>query len=326
MSKPALIHIGMHKTGSSWLQVHLFANPETRFWNAAPASRTRRKSRAKFGSDLFYRSATGNVLLDDEFDAAEVRDRLGAEHVPEGCCLVVSHERLSGHPMSNGIDRSSICRRLHAALPEGKVLLVVREQRSMILSNYMQYLKYGGARSIEGYLFGENDARSPSLTPRYWRYHELAGLYVDVFGAANVLVLPYEMLRNDPADFAGRIYRFAGVEQPPEGISVTGRENASQDYVTSTALRWLSPLIRSSRGNGFAPALLGRRVGQVVHLNLVKYLGVVVPRALNDHVRRNLLARVENVARENYPDSNQRLAEMTGLDLRQYGYLLPDGG
>ncbi|MEI8177565.1 sulfotransferase [Aestuariivirga sp.] len=326
MSKSTLIHIGMHKTGSSWLQVNLFTNPESRFWNAAPASKTRRKSRAKFGSDLFYRSSTGNVLLEDEFNAHDARHKLGADHVPEGRCMVVSHERLSGHPMSNGIDRAWICRRLHATFPDGKVLLVVREQRSIILSNYMQYLKYGGARSIQGYLFGENDARSPTLTPRYWRYHELARLYLDAFGAANVLVLPYEMLRRDPADFAGRICRFAGVEQPPGGISASGPENASQNYLTCVVLRWISPLIRSSRGNGFAPALFGRRFGQAVHLGLQKYLGLLVPRSLNEYVKRNLLSRVESVARENYPDSNQRLQEMTGLELGQYGYLLPDGG
>lgn len=321
----SLIHIGLHKTGTSWLQVHLFANPDMPFWTAAPDSVRKPKSRAKFGSYLFYRGGRGNMLRDDEFDVAVTRAALGGDRVPEGRCLVVSNERLSGHPMSNGIDRAAICDRLHAALPDGRVLIVVREQRAMILSNYMQYLKYGGPRSIEGFLAPEQDARAPGLDPCYWEYDRLVEICHHRFGAGNVLVLPYEMLRKAPQDFVARICCFAGVEPPRQPLLSSSRENASQNYLTAVGLRLLSPVIRSSRGNGFAPSLLGRRVGQAVHLGLQKYLGLLVPRALNDHVKRRLLARVERMA-DLYRDSNRRLEALTGLDLRQYGYPLPEEG
>jgi len=325
MSAP-LVHIGLHKTGTSWLQVHLFADPGSGFWNAAPATVKKRKSRAKFGSYFFYRAADGNLLLEDAFDAAATRAALGVDGVPEGQCLFVSNERLSGHPMSNGIDRAWICNRLHASLPNARVLIVVREQRSMILSNYMQYLKYGGPRSIEGFLAPQNDARAPSLDPRYWDYDRLVDVYMRRFGRDNVLVLPFEMLRKDPPGFVARICSFAGVAPPQQALPGTHRENASQNYVTCTALRLLSPLIRSSRGNGFAPALFGRRVGQSMHLGLQKYLGFLVPRALNERARRRLLARVEAVVGTSYQASNRRLEELTGLDLRPYGYALPEPG
>lgn len=320
-----LIHIGLHKTGTSWLQVHLFGNPGSGFWNAAPDTQKKRKSRAKFGSYFFYRAPGGNVLLEDDFDVEATRAALGVDRVPEGRCLFVSNERLSGHPMSNGIDRSWICDRLHATIPGARVLMVVREQRSMILSSYMQYLKYGGPRSIEGFLAPQNDTRVPSLDLRYWDYDRLAETYIRRFGRDNVLVLPFEMLRKDPQGFVARICGFAGVA-PPQALPGTQRENASQDYFTGTALRLLSPLIRSSRGNGFAPALFGRRVGQAVHLGLQKYLGFLVPRALNEHVKRRLQARVEAAVGTSYQASNRRLEELTGLDLRPYGYALPEPG
>ncbi|MFO1131221.1 MAG: sulfotransferase [Hyphomicrobiales bacterium] len=319
-----LIHIGLHKTGTSWLQVYLFANPGSGFWNAAPATVTKRKSRAKFGSYFFYRAPDGNVLHEDGFDAAATRAALGVERVPEGQCLVVSNERLSGHPMSNGIDRSWICERLHQTLPQARVVMVVREQRAMILSSYMQYLKYGGPRSIEGFLAPENDARSPALDLGYWDYDRLALTYIRRFGRENLLVLPFEMLRQDPQGFVARICGFAGVAPPQQPLPGTHRENASQNYVTCTALRLLSPLIRSSRGNGFAPSLLGRRVGQAVHLGLQKHLGLLVPRALNERAKRRLFARVEATVGTAYQASNRRLEELTGLDLRRYGYALPE--
>lgn len=320
-----LIHIGMHKTGTSWLQVHLFANPASVFWNAAPDSAKPAKSRAKFGSDLFYRDVRGNTLPEEGFDAAGTRAALGADAVPQGRCLVVSHERLSGHPVSNGFDRAWIAARLHAALPEGRVLLVVREQRAMILSNYMQYLKFGGPHGIRRYMSPENDGRAPSLDLGYWNYDRLADIYIRRFGRDNLLVLPYELLRRDAADFVARICRFAGVEEPPASAAIQ-RENASQNYVSATGLRLISPLLRSSRGNGFAPSPFGRRAGHAVHLGLQRAIGALVPETLNEQVKRRLFAQIEEAVGDRYRESNQRLAAMTGLDLLAHGYLLPGNG
>jgi len=41
---------------------------------------------------------------------------------------------------------------LQATIPDGRVLIVVREQRSMLLSLYQQYVKVGGVRRLKGYI------------------------------------------------------------------------------------------------------------------------------------------------------------------------------
>ena len=50
---------------------------------------------------------------------------------------VISHERLSGYPHSGGHDSKEIAHRLAAVFPNAKVVIVIREQKSMILSNYL---------------------------------------------------------------------------------------------------------------------------------------------------------------------------------------------
>ena len=132
------------------------------------------------------------------------------------------------------------------------------------------------------------------------------------------------MLRQNPADFVERICRFAEVPLPAGRVPIASRENASGQYMSWIALRFISPLIRSSRGNAFAPSLLGRRVGQAVHFGLQRGLGSLTPAAIDRAAKRRLTAQIEAIALSQYRLSNLQLQELTGLDLAQYGYLLPE--
>ncbi len=189
----------------------------------------------------------------------------------------------------------------------------------MILSNYFQYLKFGGSRSIQNYLNGENDGRVPSVSARFWHYHRLIEMYQKSFGAKNVLVLPFEMLAQDSAGFVRTICNFAGVEVLDEVLATT-KLNARSEYFSYAALRFLSPLIRSSRGNGFALSLFGRKAGKKIHLGLRRIVGSIVPYRLNDMTKRSLMRKLE-LALDNSLEHSNRVVEMsTGLDLARYGY------
>ena len=57
---------------------------------------------------------------------------------------MVSFPRLSGHPYSGGYDSRMIADRVAEVFPEARILIVIREQRSMIVSTYKQYVNAGG--------------------------------------------------------------------------------------------------------------------------------------------------------------------------------------
>ena len=239
--------------------------------------------------------------------------------MPPGDCYIISNERLGGHPLSNGIDRSAVCRRLRSVVPQAKVLLVIREQRSMILSNYMQYLHFGGAARIESYLKGKNDGKVPALSPAFWQYDRLIALYQNAFGAENLLVLPFELFASDPPAFVERICHFVGLD-PPKSIQSDTKANARPDYFAYNCLRYASPLFRSSRGNAFAPSLLGKKTGKAVHTTLQKWAGALVPVALNKRTKHALLRRIEKATAGLYCDSNRASSAMIGIDLAIFGY------
>ena len=261
-----------------------------------------------------------------EFDADDVRRSLdpllerarGGELTP-----VISLERLSGHPFSGGHDARQIADRLAAVVPEARVLVVVREQRSMIASTYKQFVKAGGAQTFAHFVEprGKQNWRVPQFDFRHFEYHHLIRYYRSLFGADRVLVLPYEQLVGDPRAFVARIGDFAGrplaaplLDRLPYGRNL----NPSPSALTVAALRRLN---RFAPRNELNPA-------PIVELDAAERLadwmkaGDVLSRGpaagLAARAEARLRSEVEQAVGTRYAASNRETAELAGLDLASY--------
>ena len=115
---------------------------------------------------------------------------------------------MSGGIHSGGFDSRDICERLNTCFPNGKVLIVIREQKSMLYSAYSQYIKGGGSYSIKEYLFPKTKKVKGLFKFNYLEYHHLIEYYYKYFGKNNVLVLPYEMMKEDQERFLQNILFF----------------------------------------------------------------------------------------------------------------------
>ncbi|MEO0829382.1 MAG: hypothetical protein AAFY03_02875 [Pseudomonadota bacterium] len=197
MAEP-LIHIGYHKTATSWLQRRLFL-PDCGYQQIA----NHREVWEKIISPLEHRFDTDAV-------GGFFRDRI--KDCPDGVVPVISSEPLCGNPFYGANGRARNAQRLAALFPKARILITIRAQSSMLRSTYMQYLHRGGtetplsfftARSIPGY---------PRFDPEHFCYDALASLYLDLF--EQVLVVPQEALIQSAADFSRAINVFAGA--PPD--------------------------------------------------------------------------------------------------------------
>lgn len=314
-----LVHIGLIKTGSTWLQKHLFGRDDTGFWSPSDIDMPP-KARVKAHTLALYRDDRSRLLPDEDFDPAGLREQLEPFLVPAGRCAVFSNERLGGHPLSNGIDRGQICNRIKQVFPNARILIVIREQRSMILSNYMQHLKYGGGYTLRTYLDGKPDTKCPALTFHHFKYDRLIRKYQSVFGPENVLALPFEMISAMPQDFIERICQFSNITVP-EDLPFHIKSNERTTYFSYVVLRRIVPLIRSSRGNAYSPAILGRKLGKAVHLRMVNGISKVVPRALDKWAKERLQQQVEEITNDIYASSNRETEKLIGMDLGAFGYL-----
>jgi hypothetical protein len=311
-----LIHVGYPKTGSSWIQRFLFDNPGTGF---APL----------FGSDAQMRSAImrllvlPNPLLFDSEACLEHFSPAAKGLVYRGLVPILSHERLAGTPHSGGYDSKQLARRLADVFPGAKVLIVVREQRSMIVSAYKQYVRNGGACALWGYLHPPRDGRIPLFSFEYFEYHRLVGCYVDSFGSSSVLVLPYELFRDHPVAFVRKIVEFAGAEADLdliESLPFSAKENvALLGFSIALKVRLNRLIARRDSENPqvLCPVSRGRELQLEMFL---KRLDSLVPSPVQRHLDRRLRTQVSDQVGHRYGESNRHLSAMMGMDLKEYGY------
>jgi hypothetical protein len=316
MNDPILIHIGYHKTATSWLEHLIFDHPETGFrW-------FHKKSRL----------APVHRLIRDrpfEFDADEVRaqfEPLIAEAEAEGLKPVVSFGRLSGHAFSGGYDSKQIADRLKAVFPEARVLIVIREQRSIIVSTYKQYVKTGGLCSLEHFLVpAKGDWRIPEFDLRYYEYHHLIGYYQRLYGRENVLVLPYEELVRNARGFVSTIAEFAGRPLPDGVLERLPYDQRSTVAKPALMLGVSRPFNRFGEPTDLNPQPLPGPTALAQLPKTMRRWGVwehPLAQKLADRSERRLREKVAKVVGDRYVASNRETAALTGLDLSAYGWMV----
>lgn len=306
-----LIHIGYHKTGTSWLQQELFRKPEAGFWWEGKAT-----------DSPVNRLVVASPL---EFDKRRARADFAAEAAAaseRGLRHVVSLERLSGHPFSGGYDSAEIARRLRGTLPHGRVLVVIREQRSILASTYKQHVRAGGAQPLR--LFLEPPVyrrpRAAHFDLRHFEYDRLLAHYHRLFGVESVLALPYEQLRDDPRGFAATVQRFARVDPSSHALEQLNpdAQNVARRATTVAAVRLVNRLFVRADVNPL-PVIASERMARAAARLVAAGQGVVPP-SLDERLERRLRATISEVVGDRYRGSNRTWSEMTGIDLGAYGY------
>lgn len=304
-----LVHIGFHKTGTSWFQKRLYPT----------VSSHRLVDRRLIRRELMCRDA-------HDFDPQEARSALGLDGTDRAAILC--EEDLSGilhQGLASTYIAREMARRLHAAIPEARLLIFVRAQPTAALSWYHQYVREGGTASLRRYLlparyryFGRD---RPFKMPRFdfceldWR--GLIALYDELYGKDNVTVLPYEALSRDRSRVLAEIAGLLGTELTDPG---SGRENSAYRAA-------MLPLVR------FANLFTARSLLYKRHLLHIPYW-YTVRKELFRRLNRLAIfgppprpgAGVEGDLRvwiaQRFWRSNRWLAERTGWDLRSLGYPL----
>ena len=297
-----VVHIGYHKTATSWLQKRFFGRLGGRV--------------ALFGLDKLRGELIAPPPL--EFDPLRCRRYLAelqAAHA--GRVSVFSAERLSGNPHSGGYDAAEIANRIRSSFDEARILIVVREQVAMLVSSYKQYVRVGGICTFEEYLFPPRDGRIPLFRLDNFRYHHLVEHYVRLFGARHVLVLPYELLRTDPAAFARRVLDYAGLDgvEPPDPASDV-RVNVSLTDLQTRLRRRVNLL---GLGKSLYPV---RPRAPWLAARLFRLIDALGATRIGRRPSGGFRERAASAAGDRYASSNRRLQRYVSYDLAAFGYRL----
>jgi len=298
-----VFHIGYHKTGSSWLQQCYFRqHPEI-----ALLSNSEQPWEDSF---LSYLIATPDTDFDPETAkellaerVREAGDALAARKV-----LLISAERLSGHPFSGGYDNVRIARRIAAAFIDAKVICVVRNQRDMISSVYKQLVFEGYPGTLDQ-LMKLRSWKTTAFNPAYFEYDKLILQYLRLFGEDRVCVFQYELMRQELDAFLGRLCRFLSIGYV-EPQQASNKVNPSLPDASIGMVRRLNYFRRSEL---YPFPVLDLGIGYR-HLRRLAFLVAKwmpwLSSPHNDRLLRELDTR--------YSESNARLARLLGDEFTGY--------
>lgn len=96
---------------------------------------------------------------------------------------------------------------LRSLIPEATVLMVTRGFAGIMRSAYSQYIRVGGILTFQQWLNAYKH-----LMQDFWDYDFVYNIYTEAFGTEQVMVLPYELLADDPQQFVQHISRRLGLE------------------------------------------------------------------------------------------------------------------
>jgi hypothetical protein len=317
-----LVHIGYPKAASSWLQKHIFSGLDATFAPfGGPTPEGSVYAYTKAGSEILfdvpdkgYRTA-GQFVSPFSFDAKNRGDLIQSQLATDGRVTCLSNEAWAGHPFSGGVLGPIFAARIHQCAPEAKILVVTRNQPEMILSSYFHYLvKRQMACSLQEFMRPRKWIAESGFSPYYFDYSALIAHYDALFGEANVICIPFEIVKVSPRRFAEPIYR-AFDAQAPSRLDSLGPENVRsiREAVALSRAPWTNRL-HGNQWRRATPALhwLGKGLQWLLTGVVSEPAAKRQANALTDWIR----AEVGDF----YCAGNAWLARRMGVDLESLGY------
>lgn len=194
-----LFHVGFHKTGTTWMQRRVFV-PKRDFLPAMSHAEVR---------DLI--TGPNRLLYDPEPARSHIAKTQSSRSSATEAQVVISSELMCGNPFSGNRELVDFAHRIQEIGLPTKILITVREQVSMIVATYAQYIKRGGTFSLDTFL-----GRAPHGFERFdtsvLQYDQVLRLYQGLFGGDRVCLVPHEAIVSNRLEEMNRLRSFCNLE------------------------------------------------------------------------------------------------------------------
>lgn len=302
-----IIHIGYHKTGTSYIQKNIFESFDKFI---------RIKQRDIFDALIYpdpfeYDDANGINFVQPYIAQADKENKI----------LVLSNERLSGDPHNGGADSKEIANRLHKLPGNKKIIIGIREQKDFAYSSYSQYIKAVGSVSLDDYLEPKTKKNKYLFHKDFLKYEKLITYYIGLFGKENVLILPYEKLKHFPSTFNKSILDFIGIDLDIKKIS-TGKINSGYKPIITTLKRYFNPFVLPEH------PYLGDTYSSKILSYFFRFLHKLINFIPTKRIDRRIKTINENIIAKHlanyYCENNLILQQILNEDIQRFGYEICD--
>lgn len=300
---PVLIHIGPHKTGTTWLQ----------------------KSLLPYAEGIVY---DGNMELSHAAFLIPRIDELSVEKALSIFSpllekaretkkpLVISDEALGGRPFGQRFLQEIAAERIAKTVPHAHILVTTREQNSIILSMYGEYIRYGYSSNLESFLEQESEHKNiqPLLDLKYYEWDRFVEIYESHFPAEQILAIPMEWGLKASQNYTSAIEKFLGASLD---VSVNTNVKAVQrgslsGWALETVRQFNKLHPQDSRhlnlGGKFSPGAFGYQINRITP----------------DFARKRQKQRMQKIVRDTigsrFIESIRRFQTKIDLSLKDLGY------
>jgi hypothetical protein len=257
-----LIHIGCPKAASNFLRRWFKCHPQLQYLEGGIAGFRNVYEIAahsvQHDPSILYRVTSCEALATPNRDVGQPS---------------IDYQEISRSAMRKA--QAQVADTLASLFTQARILLLTRGFRSLILSAYSQFVRTGGqldfadyCQHLQTWVAGGDDV---------WDYNMLVDLYTARFGVENVIVLPYELLGDDPAAFTHVLEQRLGLDHaavPAERVNPS---------LSAVDMRWYPRLNRAVFALPLGPRLKRRALSLYLRGSIANRFRIVI--SMLQHVR-----------------------------------------
>ncbi len=287
-----LIHVGFPKCGSTFLQAGLFS--KVKAINAITVG----------GKNCIVPTIFSYLVYCPDPYYDQQKALKDAQDIDQDVNV------LSNEGFTAFVNPELIADRLKKTFGDTKILIVLRNQKSILLSHYLHDIKIGYIVSFDKWL----DIQYARFRTQFFQYSHTINAYKKQFGDENVKVLLFEELFKEEA--TTEIIDF--IDLPNEGmdqIDYNMKVNAAHSPLALYFWKFVNCHFgsKANYGAGYMYQLYRYRLASKVD----KIYSLFCGKKKIEYYNEEILAKVY----EWYHEDNKKLNEIMGRDLSEFGYI-----
>lgn len=335
------IHIGAPKTASTFLQDEYFPHVREALHIGKDIASTATSHYKKYIGNLAYTNYTALDAASENLDEyIEYVSKALNKPIPKENKFIVSDEGFF-NAYANLLQLPNTMQVLKKVFGENtKIILTIRQQSSFLESLYKQSLVNGHFSSLEYFLRYSNgnfgayypDAQY-NIEVKTYSWLNIYKQLCTVFPKENILILPFEMLRENPDSFFNELETFMGTSKVK--INPRKKVNKANSLTALKVLRFLNRLTNNQRNglpvliqNPLWPLLPPYSVDEGKVLNSIRNFSYLLNARnfvkvfnLIDKKKQNFISQeIDKKIMKMHRSSNEELDNELELGLNKYGY------